>query len=186
MQIPELPLEEYERIVNEESWEYLEEYLIHRSPESNYHNAVLLFLTRRAGSVLDPHQFIVRTSRIALAIGNDKPEPDFMIFDRDLFYTKLRKDETASEIVDSAPLMIIELVSESSQDIDLAKGEKYRSKGVKEYWQIFLNQSSLSVMVWELKQGQYESSKYQEGEIRSRTIPNFAILFTELENPDFA
>jgi Uma2 family endonuclease len=185
MRIPELSLEEYERIANGENWEYLDGILIHHSPESNYHNAIVLFLARRAGAVLDPHQYIMRASRIALSIGDEKPEPDFMVFDRDSFYTKKRRDQTDSEIVESPPLLIVELVSESTADIDVAKVDKYRSKGVKEYWQIFIHEIPIIATVWELKLGTYESSQYTEGEIRSRVIPDFAVQFNELENPDF-
>jgi hypothetical protein len=39
--------------------------------------------------------------------------------------------------------------------------------------------------VWDLKQGAHESSQYTESEIRSRVIPDFAVQFNELKNPDF-
>ncbi|MHA1731067.1 MAG: hypothetical protein ACTSU5_03950 [Promethearchaeota archaeon] len=44
MRIPNLDLENYERIVDEDSWEYIDGVLYHNSPESNLHNSILNLL----------------------------------------------------------------------------------------------------------------------------------------------
>lgn len=186
MNIPNLSFEDYERIVNEENWEYLDGMLIHHSPESNFHNALIVFLTVRARSILDPHQFLVRINRIGLSIGDDRPEPDFMVFERTTFRCKTRKDNSSSEIVESPPILVIEVVSGSSIEIDAIKKEKFLAKGVKELWQVLIHETPLKVLVHELKDGRYECRTYSTGEIRSQVLPEFAVVFDELENPDTA
>jgi Uma2 family endonuclease len=181
---PHLTLEEYEAIVDENSWEYLDGFLIHHSPESNTHNAILNFLNYRAMDTLNAAHYIIRTSRIALSIGDEKPEPDVMIFDKDDFRKKKRLDGSESEIIESAPLLVIEIVSKISSEIDKLKEEKYLSKGIREYWQIFSAKSPLEVTVCYQKEGKYESRLYQKGEIRSRVIPDFAITIDEIQYPD--
>lgn len=183
-EIPSLPLEEFERIVDETCWEYLDGKLIHHSPESNLHNAILNFLIFRAKATLDPHKFITRASRVAISIGSHKPEPDLMVFDRDDFRKEKRKDGSESEIIASTPLLIIEIISPSSKSIDEGKVEKYLSKGVREYWQISTIEEPITIQVFNLKEGQYEGKTYREGEVRSRHLPEFSVLFEELANPD--
>jgi Uma2 family endonuclease len=170
--------------VDESSWEYLDSILIHRSPESNQHNVILNLFTQRIKNNLDPHQFIIRTSRVALSIGNDKPEPDLMIFERDTFRKKKRKDQSESEIIDATPLLIIEIVSKSSDDLDHVKVKKYCSIGVKEIWRIFLNKTPIQIIISILKEGDYKEITYTQGEVRSQTLPTFAIRFEELKDPD--
>jgi Uma2 family endonuclease len=182
--LPGLKMEMYEKIVDETSWEYLSGVLIHHSHESNYHNAIVGFLWTRARNTLDSHQFIIRGSQIALSIGDDKPEPDLMIFDRDLFQRKRRMDNSESEIIESAPLIVIEVISKSSFEVDQQKKDKYLIKGIKEYWQIFFEDEITIVKVWEIKQGKYELTEYKEGEIRSRILPFFACTIDELMDPD--
>ena len=186
MRIPNLSLEQYERIVNENSWEYLDGILFHHSPESNLLNSILNLVNYRAMSILDPNLFIIRTSRVAISINQDKPEPDFMIFDRDDFRRKKRADGSESEIIESAPLLVIEIVSKSTFEIDELKEEKYLTKGIKEFWRIYLFNNPINVSVCSLKRGKYEKIEYTTGEIRSRVLPDFAINFDELMNPDSA
>ena len=107
-----------------------------------------------------------------------------MIFDRDSFQCRLRADMTQSEIVEAAPLIVIEVVSGISIEIDDEKTKKYLHKGVKEYWQVFTQEFPLTVTVNELKQGKYEARKYSTGEIRSKVIPSFSVQFEELAEPD--
>jgi Uma2 family endonuclease len=184
MTIHDLSLEEYERVVDESSWEYIDGILIHHSPESNMHNAILNFLIYRAKVSLDPRKFIVRASRVAISIGEDKPEPDLMVFDRDDFRKTRRKDGTESEIVASTPLLVIEVVSPSSMSADDGKQEKYLFKGVREYWQIMIHTNPTIVKVHDLKMGAYEVKDYEKGEIRSRHLPDFSINIEELTDPD--
>lgn len=184
MRIPDLDLENYERIVDEDSWEYLAGTLFHNSPESNYHNAILNFLNYKLESVLDPRAFLLRTSRVALSIDGGKPEPDLMVFDRDQFRRKKRKDGTVSEVVESAPVLIIEIVSKSSTERDSYKETLYWEKGVRESWRIFIHEEPVSVTVCELREGVYQAAEYIQGEVRSRVLPQFAINFNELADPD--
>lgn len=184
IRLPDLTLERYEKIVDESSWEYLDGVLFHHSPESNHHNAILNLLNHRAMSNLDPELHIIRTSRVAISINGDKPEPDFMIFDRDDFRKKKRTDGSESEIIESAPLLVIEIVSKSTSEIDAVKKEKYLSKGIKEFWRIYAYKSPIIVSVCCLKKGKYEEVEYHTGEIRSRVLPDFAITFDEILNPD--
>jgi len=186
IRIPNLSLEQFERIVDESSWEYLDGILFHHSPESNQHNSILNLVNYRAMSILDPNLFIIRTSRVAISINQDKPEPDFMIFDRDDFRRKKRVDGSESEIIESAPLLVIEIVSKSTFEIDELKEEKYLTKGIKEFWRIYLFNNPINVSVCSLKRGKYEKIEYTKGEIRSRVLPDFAINFDELMNPDSA
>jgi Uma2 family endonuclease len=186
LHIPGLTLEQYEAIVDDTSWEYLDGNLFHHSPESNIHNAILNFLNYRALTSLDPALFIIRTSRVALSINQDKPQPDFMVFNKDDFRKTRRIDGTESEIIESAPLLVIEIVSGSSIEIDDQKTEKYLSKGVKEYWRIYCHVQPLKVIACTLRKGAYEQSSYTKGEIRARIVPDFAITFEDLLNPDSA
>jgi len=186
VRIPNLSLAQYEKIVDENSWEYLDGILFHHFPEFNLHNSILNLINYRAMSMLVPNLYIIRTSRIALSINQDKPEPDFMVFDRDDFRKKKRADGSESEIIESAPLLLIEIVSESTREIDELKEEKYLTKGVKEFWRIYYFQKPMSILVCSLKRGKYERTEYNAGEIRSRIIPDFAIHFDELKNPDSA
>nr|MDO8117892.1 Uma2 family endonuclease [Candidatus Sigynarchaeota archaeon] len=184
MKLPGLSIEEYERMTDESSWEYIEGMLIHHSPESNLHNAILNFLIYRAKKALDPHRYIVRASRIALSIASDKPEPDFMVFDKDDFRKVKRKDGSDSEIIDSAPILVIEIVSDSSKAIDEIKRQKYLSKGIKEFWQVAMHASPIIVKVHDLKLGAYEIKDYDKGEVRSRHLPDFSVNVEDLSNPD--
>jgi Uma2 family endonuclease len=184
MAIQGLSVEEFERVVDESSWEYIDGILIHHSPESNVHNAILNFLIHRVKVNLDPHKYIVRASRVAISIGDDKPEPDLMVFDRDDFRKARRKDGTESEIVASTPLLVIEVVSPSSKSTDDGKQEKYLSKGIREFWQILIHAGPIIVKVHDLKMGAYDVKDYEKGEIRSRHLPDFAINVEELTDPD--
>lgn len=186
IRIPNLTLEQFEKIVDQSSWEYLDGILFHHSPESNLHNSILNLINYRAMSILDPNLFIIRTSRVAISINQDKPEPDFMVFDRDDFRRKRRLDGSESEIIESAPLLVIEIVSKSTFEIDELKEGKYLTKGIKEFWRIYFLNNPISVSVCSLKRGKYEKIEYTTGEIRSRVLPDFAINFEELMNPDSA
>jgi Uma2 family endonuclease len=182
--LPHLTLEEFEAIVDESSWEYLDVFLIHHSPESNYHNIVLNSLVIRAAETLDKQKYTFRTSRVALSIGEDKPEPDFMIFDRKNFHTRARKNGTSSEIIDSPSLIVIEIVSESSLEIDVQKTEKYLQKGVHEYWQIHIHHTPLKVEQAILKENQYISKQFIEGNIKSEIIPEFNLNIDQILYPE--
>ncbi|HME56350.1 MAG TPA: Uma2 family endonuclease [Candidatus Lokiarchaeia archaeon] len=184
--IPDLSLEQYEAIVDETGWEYLDGILIHHSPESNIHNAIFNLINHRAMSTLDPASIILRTSHVALNIYQDKPEPDLMAFSKDDFRRAKRADGSESEIIESAPLLVIEIISKSSSKNDEIKKQKYLSKGIKEYWRIYCHDDPLKVMVCWLKKGIYEETEYTAGEIRSRILPDFAITFEELSNPDIS
>ncbi len=176
--------DEFERVAGDDHWEYLEGVLTHHSPESNFHNTLLNLLNFKAKSALDPLLFVIRTSQVALNAGKNHIEPDLMIFDRDDFRKQKRKDGTESEIIDSAPLLVVELVSSSSRDEDDSKAEIYLSKGVKEYWRIFFQDNPITVLACMLKRGSYDCLTYTEGEVRSRVLPQFAVHFKELSDPD--
>ena len=184
IRIPNLSLKQFEKIVDNSSWEYLNGILFHHSPESNHHNSILNFINYRATSILDSNLFIIRTSRVAISINQDKPEPDFMVFDKDDFRKKKRADGSESEIIESAPLLVIEIVSKGTIEIDELKEEKYFTKGIKEFWRIYYFKRPMKVSVCSLKSGKYEKIEYITGEVRSRIIPDFAINFDELLNPD--
>src|SRR5271157_602551 len=64
IRIPGIDLEGFERLTDESCWEYLGGVLIHHSPESEYHNAILELLIHKAKTVLDPSQYRIRSSRI--------------------------------------------------------------------------------------------------------------------------
>jgi hypothetical protein len=53
MRIPDLSAEEFEQIAGGDQWEYLDGKLIHHSPASNFHNALLNLLSHKAMSFLD-------------------------------------------------------------------------------------------------------------------------------------
>lgn len=186
IRLPDLALEQYEKIVDDTSWEYLDGILFHHSPESHQHDAILNLLIYRAMSNLDPNSYIIRTSRVAVSIDQDKPEPDFMVFNKKEFRKMKRKDGSESEITESAPLLVIEIVSKSTQKIDELKKKKYLHKGIKEFWRIIPHEEPMRVIVCSLKEGKYESLEYLTGEIRSRVLPDFAITFSDLQNPDSA
>ena len=139
----------------------------------------------RAAETLDKQKFTFRTSRVALSIGEDKPEPDFMIFDRKKIHTRVRKNGTSSEIIDSSPLIVIEIVSESSLEADLQKSKKYLQKGVQEYWRIFIHHTPLKVERSILKEHQYISKEFIEGNIKSEIIPEFNINIDQILYPEW-
>jgi Uma2 family endonuclease len=184
LRYPHLSFEDYERIVDESTWEYISGMLIHHSPESNLHNGILGLLWNRARNGLDLNRYIVRGSRIALSIGEDKPEPDLMVFERETFRKKKRKDNTESEIIEATPLLIIEIVSHTSIKIDDLKKDLYLTKGVREYWQIFLESHDPTIQVHRIHNGEYKTLEYTLGEVRSQTLPEFAIQIEELRDPD--
>ena len=66
-------------------------------------------------------------------MGKPHVEPDLMIFDQNEFRRKKRRDGTDSEIIESAPLLVIEIVSASSEEEDELKSEMYLTIGVNEY-----------------------------------------------------
>jgi len=81
-------------------------------------------------------------------------------------------------------LFVIEIVSKSTSEIDELKKEKYLTKGIKEFWRIYMYKKPMKVSVCSLKKGKYEIIEYTTGEIRSRVLPDFAINFNDLSNPD--
>jgi Uma2 family endonuclease len=82
-------------------------------------------------------------------------EPDIVIFDQNEFRRKKRRDGTDSEIIESAPLLVIEIVSASSEGEDELKTEMYLTIGVKEYWRIFIAAEPITVSVCVLRKGKY-------------------------------
>jgi Uma2 family endonuclease len=185
IRLPHLTTEQYEAIIDEGSWEYLDGYLIHYSPESNYHNIILNSLVLRAGATLEKGKYTFRTSRVALSIGEDKPEPDFMILEKASISQKTRKDGSVSEIIDSIPLLIIEIVSESSFDVDSRKSIKYLQKRVPEFWRIYISQTPLVIEQSFLDGEQYRSKKFIEGWVQSRMIPEFSVDMATILYPEW-
>jgi len=184
MRLSSITLEEFEQITDEDAWEYLDGILAHHTPESDIHNAILTLLAYKARGALDPASYIIRISRMALSIGKHKPEPDLMIFNRSSFSRKARQDGTESEIIDSPPMLVVEIVSASSQNADEQKAEKYWAKGIQEYWRIFCYDPPVSVTVGYMGTEGYDYQTYGDGEIWSKAVPQFVVSLTDLIDPD--
>lgn len=181
LRVPNLSSEQFERIVGEDCWEYIDGKLIHHSPESLVHNTVLNHVIHVLKGVLPEDRYLLFSSRVALSVGGDKPEPDLMIFKRKGFRRLTRKDGTPSDIIESVPLLVMELVSSSSMESDERKKHTYYTKGVTEYWLVHVHGDPMKVIVCELRDNNYDCKEYVEGEVRSRIIPEFALEMKELE-----
>ena len=172
------------KVTDEDAWEYLDGILAHHSPESDIHNTILTLLTYKARGALDPASYIIRISKMALSIGKHKPEPDFMIFNRNSFRRSVRQDGTESEIIDSPPMLVIEIVSASSQNADEQKAEKYWAKGIQEYWRIYCYDQPVLVIVGYMGTVGYDFQNYSDGEIWSNVVPEFGVRLADLIDPD--
>ncbi|KAA0989355.1 Uma2 family endonuclease [Dyadobacter aurulentus] len=82
-------------------------------------------------------------------------EDNFNVLQPDILFVSKRQEHIMQDWIRGAPEMVVEIISKSSRNMDtVVKKEIYERYGVKEYWIVFPDKTSIEV--YTLQSGQYQ------------------------------
>ena len=170
----------------EQRYELVNGELIPMSLGTGQHGAVIKFLERNLEvDIAEQNQDWVV---LPVLVGVRSPKggrwdtcriPDLVVMPREQ-WRSLQTCEAIIEINQPAPILVIEVVSESTKSTDYrAKRAEYSVLGILEYWVVdpLVNK----ITVFNLEDGWYESCEFTDNEIlRSRTFPNLKLTVNQV------
>ena len=148
-----------------------------RAMADRLHNKIFNFLYRVLFALVDERgRGETLTSDFALrTVGRTDRKPDVvvMLTTNPAWATRGDGSWTTADLA-------IEVVSESDPDNDyVIKRREYAAAGVREYW--IIDRFRREILVLALDNGAYrEVGVFSEGEVRSATIPDFAVDFADV------
>ncbi|ELS02933.1 hypothetical protein Xen7305DRAFT_00026510 [Xenococcus sp. PCC 7305] len=162
------------------SYEFVDGELILMNPPIGLHALILFLLHNKLLAEINRLQLpwvILQMVGVRTAF-NRARIPDLCIVNREQIQQYLDK----SAVLESPPLLSIEIVSESSTIIDYRyKRSEYAAAGIPEYW--IIDPESHKVTVLQLIEGFYEEKVYRNKDlIVSPTFPELSLTVEELWN----
>jgi Uma2 family endonuclease len=170
----------------EQCYELVNGELIPMSLGTGQHGAVIKFLERNLEvDIAEQNQDWVVLPAL---VGVRSPKggrwdtcriPDLVVMPREQ-WRSLQTCEAIIEINQPAPILVIEVVSESTKSTDYrAKRAEYSVLGILEYWVVdpLVNK----ITIFNIDDGWYESCELTDNEIlRSRTFPNLKLTVNQV------
>jgi Uma2 family endonuclease len=170
----------------EQRYELVNGELIPMSLGTGQHGAVIKFLERNLEvDIAEQNQDWVVLPAL---VGVRSPKggrwdtcriPDLVVMPREQ-WRSLQTCEAIIEINQPAPILVIEVVSESTKSTDYrAKRAEYSVLGILEYWVV--DPLVHKITIFSLDDGWYESYEFTDNEIlRSRTFPNLKLTVNQV------
>jgi Uma2 family endonuclease len=160
-------------------YELVEGELIPMSLGTGQHGAIIKFIERTLETDIDKQvlDWVVLSGLVGIRIprGNrwdTSRIPDIAVILREQWRT-LQTREAVIELNEPAPLLVVEVVSESTKNTDYrAKRSEYSILDIPEYWVV--DPLLAKVTIFLLDEGWYEPTEFQGDEIvKSPTFPHF-------------